>query len=169
MLSPRHWQRLVSAVIFGDHGAGEVEGRAGDVRMDIDAAREHVMQLTAIEDPNRRLMAGQPNQLLHLDLQEWQVKSRYLAPLIKAGFTDEAIRMYVIYDDRFAADKQGVVNMQIVNDTLLELIVEPDAQGGKDVLEHIGADQQADDPWQQHGLLCLNHVVDDDFDDPGRN
>ena len=31
-------ERGVAAVVFRDHGAGEVEGGAGDVRVDVDAA-----------------------------------------------------------------------------------------------------------------------------------
>ncbi len=58
---------------------------------------------------------------------------------------------------------------QVVDDSLLQLVVEPNADGGADVPQHIDSQEARDDPRQDRDLAGGDHIVDHNPNELGRH
>ncbi len=56
-----------------------------------------------------------------------------------------------------------------MDDLLLQSIVQPNPHRPAEAPQHIGGTEPEKYPYQELGLTGLDHVVDDDFDQPRRD
>jgi len=59
--------------------------------------------------------------------------------------------------------------VQIVDDLLLQTIVQPNPQRPAEIPQHISGTEPEKHPHQELSLAVLNYIVDNYFDQPGRD